>query len=119
VEVINMPFSWSVAEEETKAVPGEWWKEYILISYKPLVSLILAALFIFFVVRPLLRRRASLPQEETAYLPKNSAPPALPPEASQQPKAFDLKTQTVQLIQENPSKAVGIIKEWINEGKDA
>jgi hypothetical protein len=25
----------------------------------------------------------------------------------------------VQLIQENPSKAVGIIKEWINEGKDA
>jgi flagellar M-ring protein FliF len=119
VEVINMPFSWSLAEEESKAVPGEWWKEYILISYKPLVSLILAALFIFFVVRPLLRRRASQPQEETAYLPKSSLPPALPPDASQHPKPLDLKTQTVQLIQENPSKAVGIIKEWINEGKDA
>lgn len=119
VEVINMPFTWSVGEEESKAVAGEWWKEYILISYKPLVSLILAVLFIFFVVRPLLRRRASLPQEETAYLPKSSLPPALPPDVSQQPKTLDRKTQTVQLIQENPSKAVGIIKEWINEGKDA
>ena len=119
VEVINMPFSWSVAEEESKAVAGEWWKEYILISYKPLVSLILAALFIFFVVRPLLRRRSSQPQEEGAYLPKTSLPPALPPDVSQQPKPSDRKTQTVQLIQENPSKAVGIIKEWINEGKDA
>ena len=119
VEVINMSFSWSVAEEESKAVAGEWWKEYILISYKPLVSLILAVLFIFFVVRPLLRRKASLPQEEAAYLPKTSPLPALPPDLSPQPKTLDLKTQTVQLIQENPSKAVGIIKEWINEGKDA
>jgi flagellar M-ring protein FliF len=119
VEVINMPFNWSVAEEESKAVAGEWWKEYILISYKPLVSLILAALFIFFVVRPLLRRRASLPQEETTYLPKPSLQPALPADTSPQPKSIDLKTQTVQLIQENPSRAVGIIKEWINEGKDA
>jgi flagellar biosynthesis/type III secretory pathway M-ring protein FliF/YscJ len=117
--VINMPFNWSVGEEESKAVAGEWWKEYILISYKPLVSLILAVLFIFFVVRPLLRRRASLPQEEAAYLPKSSLPPALPPDVSQQSKQLDRKTQTVQLIQENPSKAVGIIKEWINEGKDA
>jgi flagellar M-ring protein FliF len=119
VEVINMPFTWSVAEEESKAVAGEWWKEYILISYKPLVSLILAVLFILFVVRPLVRRRASLPQEGTAYLPKPSLQPALPSDTSQQPKSLDLKTQTVQLIQENPSKAVGIIKEWINEGKDA
>lgn len=119
VEVINMPFTWSVAEEESKTVAAEWWKEYILISYKPLVSLILAALFIFFVVRPLLRRRASLPQEETGYLPKPSPQPALPADTTPQPKSLDLKTQTVQLIQENPSKAVGIIKEWINEGKGA
>ena len=119
VEVINLPFTWSVAEEESKPVGGEWWKEYILIAYKPLVSLILAVLFIFFVVRPLLRRRTSLPQEETAYLPKPSLQPALPPDTSQQPKSIDLKTQTVQMIQENPSKAVGIIKEWINEGKGA
>jgi len=119
VEVINLPFNWSVAEEESKPVGGEWWKEYILIAYKPLVSLILAVLFILFVVRPLLRTRASLPPEETAYLPTPSLQPALPPDTSQQPKSLDLKTQTVQLIQENPSKAVGIIKEWINEGKNA
>ena len=114
-----MPFNWSVAEEESKTVPAEWWKEYILISYKPLVSLILAALFILFVVRPMLRRRAFSPREEAAYLPNPSLQPALPPDTSPQPKSLDLKTQTVQLIQENPSRAVGIIKEWINEGKDA
>ncbi len=119
VEVINMPFTWSVAEEDSKPVTAEGWKEYILISYKPLVSLVLAVLFIFFVVRPLLRRRGPLPQDETSYLPKPSLHPALPPDSSPQAKPLDLKSQTVQLIQENPSRAVGIIKEWISEGKDA
>ncbi|NWF54429.1 MAG: flagellar M-ring protein FliF [Syntrophaceae bacterium] len=119
VEVINMPFTWSVAEEDSKPAAAEGWKEYILISYKPLVSLVLAVLFIFFVVRPLLRRRGPLPQDETSYLPKPSLHPALPPDSSPQAKPLDLKSQTVQLIQENPSRAVGIIKEWISEGKDA
>jgi flagellar M-ring protein FliF len=119
VEVINMPFTWSMAEEDSKPAAAEGWKEYILISYKPLVSLGLAVLFIFFVVRPLLRRRGPLPQDETSYLPKPSLHPALPPDSSPQAKPLDLKSQTVQLIQENPSRAVGIIKEWISEGKDA
>jgi flagellar M-ring protein FliF len=117
VEVINMPFTWSVSEEETKAMSGEVWKEYILISYKPLVSLLLAVLFIFFVVRPLLKKRISVPKEEVAYLPKMAAPQhsALPPEAPREAKSLDLRQQTLQLVQENPSKVVGIIKDWINE----
>ena len=119
VEVINMPFNWSISEEDTKAMGGEWWKEYILISYKPLVSLILAVLFIFFVVRPLLKRRTPLPKDEAAYLPKMSTaqPAALPPEMpmARDGKPANLRQQTLQLVQENPSKVVGIIKEWINE----
>ena len=119
VEVINMPFNWSTSEEDAKPMGGEWWKEYILISYKPLVSLILAVLFIFFVVRPLLKRRTSLPKEEAAYLPKMSPaqPAALPTEmpVAREGKSVDLRQQTVQLVQENPAKVVGIIKEWINE----
>jgi len=119
VEVINMPFSWSISEEDVKAVGGERWKEYILISYKPLVSLILAVLFIFFVVRPLLTRRPLLPKEEAAFLPQmsSSQPAALPGQApvAREAKAIDLRQQTVQMVQENPSKVVGIIKEWINE----
>lgn len=117
VEVINMPFQWAISEEDTKALGGESWKEYILISYKPLVSLILAVLFIFFVVRPLLKKRSFLPKEEIAYLPMMSAPQpaALPPEMPREGKSLDLRQQTAQLVQENPSKVVGIIKEWINE----
>jgi flagellar M-ring protein FliF len=117
VEVINMPFQWATSEEDTKSLGGESWKEYILISYKPLVSLILAVLFIFFVVRPLLKKRIPLPKEEGAYLPKMSAPQpaALPPEMPREGKSLDLRQQTAQLVQENPSKVVGIIKEWINE----
>ena len=120
VEVINMPFNWSISEEEGKAGTGQLWKEYVLISYKPLISLILAVLFIFFVVRPLLKKRLSLPKEEAAYLPKMqmSQTAALPPEMTREAKSLDLRQQTAQLVQENPSKTVGIIKEWINETGD-
>ena len=41
-EVINMPFSWSIMDEDPKILPESPLKEYILISYKPMVSLILA-----------------------------------------------------------------------------
>ena len=123
VEVINMPFSWSIAEEEAKAGGDEGWKEYVLIAYKPLLSLILAALFILFVARPLIKRRASLATPEV---------PSLPPEGIQPPELTgntqdrqppvkqlpDLRHQTVQLVQDDPRKAVGIIKGWINEGKN-
>ncbi|KPK93474.1 MAG: hypothetical protein AMJ94_03085 [Deltaproteobacteria bacterium SM23_61] len=122
VEVINMPFSWSNAEEETKAVEDEAWKEYVLLAYKPLLSLILAALFILFVVRPLIKRRTPPGAQGIPYLPPTgSEPAALPPETQAQPgpvgQLTDLRQQTVQLIQEDPSKAVGIIRGWINEGK--
>ncbi len=119
VEVINMPFNWSVSEEDPKALAGERWKEYILISYKPLVSLVLAVLFIFFVVRPLLKRRAPLPPQEAGvnYLPKMTQPQPASLEAGppREGKTLDVRQQTLQLAQENPSKVVGIIKDWINE----
>jgi flagellar M-ring protein FliF len=124
VEVINMPFNWSIGEEEGgKAVGGEGWKEYILIAYKPLLSLVLAVLFILFVVRPLLKRRGSLAAQGGSYLPSaGPQPAALPPGGqaplAQLPKAPDLRQQTVQLVQEDPSKALGIIRGWINEGKN-
>ena len=124
VEVINMPFNWSVAEEDGgKAAGKEGWKEYVLIAYKPLLSLILAGLFILFVVRPLLKRRGPLAAPGVSYLPPaGQQPAALPPGGqalpAQLPKAPDLRQQTVQLVQEDPSKALGIIRGWINEGKN-
>ncbi|MBM4333048.1 MAG: flagellar M-ring protein FliF [Deltaproteobacteria bacterium] len=115
VEVVNMPFSWSITEEEeSKTVSGTNWKEYLLLSYKPLVSLILILLFIFFVVRPLLKKRNFLPQESVAYLPQQ-AQPALSAEPSLVSKSLDLREQTIQLVQGDSTKAVGIVKTWLNE----
>jgi flagellar M-ring protein FliF len=124
VEVINMPFSWSMAEEETRAVRDEGWKEYVLIAYKPLLSLILAALFILFVARPLIKRRAPQPAQGVPYLPSPGPEPAALPADTEAPSDAvaqppDLRQKTVQLVQENPRKAVGIIRGWINEGKNS
>ncbi len=116
VEVINMPFSWSEMEEEIQPLPRDPWKEYLLISYKPVVSLLLALFFIFFVVRPLLKRRPLHLQHQIPYLPDH-VPPALPPEKeeSREEKPPNIRQQTVRLIQEEPSKALGIVRNWINE----
>jgi flagellar M-ring protein FliF len=113
VEVATMPFSWAVAEEEPKAVSGIPWKEYLLVAYKPVVSLILAVLFIFFVVRPLLKRKPYAPGE--ASLLGGNATPALAAEGGPALKAGDIREQTLQLAQGNPSKTVGIVKTWLNE----
>jgi len=114
VEVINMPFNFAIMEDETKGVPaGIPWKEYSLLAYKPLVSLILAALFIFFVVRPLLKRKGYAPVE-SPMLPGNS-PLALAPQGAPGIKGGDMRDQTLQLAQGNPSKTVGIVKTWLNE----
>jgi flagellar M-ring protein FliF len=113
MEVINMPFSWSIMEEEPKAVPGVPWREYLLMAYKPVVSLILAALFLFFVVRPLLKRKVYAPGEAT-LLPGGS-PPALASAGAPAIKTGDIREQTLQLAQGNPSQTVGIVKTWLNE----
>jgi flagellar M-ring protein FliF len=113
IEVVSMPFSWAVTEEEPKTAPGIPWKEYLLVAYKPVVSLILAVLFIFFVVRPLLKRKGYAPGE-ASLLPGNPAP-ALASEGAAALRAGDVREQTLQLAQGNPSKTVGIVKTWLNE----
>jgi flagellar M-ring protein FliF len=114
VEVATMPFSWAVAEEDPRAVPaGIPWREYLLVAYKPAVSLVLAALFIFFVVRPLLKRKGAAPGE--ASLLAGGPAPALAAEGAPALKTGDIREQTLQLAQGNPSKTVGIVKTWLNE----
>ncbi len=117
VEVINMPFSWSALEEDLKMAAPTPWKEYIFISYKPAVSLLLAVLFLLFVVRPLLKKReASRPAEDAVYLSSQKPPASLPDQAAPpSPKALDVREQTLHLIQENPSRGVGVVKAWLNE----
>jgi len=122
VEVINMPFYGAVPEEDIKEVKGSpWWQEYLLMGYKPVVSLVLALLFIFFVFRPLLKRRVFSPQRQLDVLQTASSPAIalegqqeLPMETKPAP-LLGIKNQAVKVAQEDPSKTAGIVKTWLRE----
>jgi len=117
VELINMPFSWAVHEEELKAEKKVIWKEYVLDFYKPVVSLLLAVLFIFFVVKPLLKRRPSLASEKPVpMLPQNEEPAAAEaPRVAGVKRPLEIRDQILHLVQQDPSKTAGIVKTWIRE----
>jgi flagellar M-ring protein FliF len=123
VEVINMPFYWSVMEEETKEEKIPVWEKYLQIYYKPAISLILAFLFIFFVVRPFLKKRSFSPEKEEASLLQSAPPGTLPPQVAQvaqvaqekKPAALSFKDQAVQIAQEDPSRTARIVKTWLQE----
>jgi len=122
VEVINMPFYGAVPEEDIKEVKGSpWWQEYLLMGYKPVVSLVLALLFIFFVFRPLLKKRVFSPQRQLDVL-QTASSPAIALEGQQgllmetkPAPLLGLKSQVVKLAHEDPSKTVGIVKTWLRE----
>jgi flagellar M-ring protein FliF len=120
VEVITMPFYWSGQEDEGKPLKGSPWQEYLLMAYKPAVSLILALLFIFFVARPVIKKRVLSPERGVPLLQSVPAPMI----ASQAPQEVreagpmalrDLRDQTLKLVQGDPSKTVGIVKSWLHE----
>jgi flagellar M-ring protein FliF len=117
VELINLPFSWSIQEEDLKPEKGVIWKEYVVDFYKPAVSLLLALLFIFFVVRPLLKRRPSLPQEKLVPLLAPGEQSAVPgaPQVTGAKKPVEIRDQVLQLVQQDPSKTAGIVKTWLRE----
>jgi flagellar M-ring protein FliF len=117
VELINMPFNWAIQEEELKAEKKVIWKEYVLDFYKPVVSLLLAVLFIFFVVRPFLKGRPSWPQEKAVPLLAQTEQPAAA-EALRMAgvkKPLEIRDQILELVQQDPSKTAGIVKTWIRE----
>jgi flagellar M-ring protein FliF len=114
IEVLNIPFNLSPLDEEGAGGKTEGWKEYLLIAYKPAVSLVLALLFIFFVVRPLLKKKEV---QEAPVPPLLDRPiqPVTVSEVSEAPKGVDLREQALQLVHSDPSKAAGVIKAWLHE----
>ncbi len=118
VEVINMPFSLTPVEEDLKAEKGSAWKEYLLMFYKPLVSLILGLMFIFFVVKPLLKKGAGAPEGPAGPLEPQALTAgagAGAPQIAAARRAPELRDQTIQLLQEDPTGSAGVVKSWLNE----
>ena len=119
VEVINMPFYWSVVEEEIKEEKTNVWKEYLQMGYKPVVSLILAFIFIFFVVRPLLKKRGVAPEREEGpsmpqLIPQTPPPPQMVAD-KKAAAAVSMKDQALQIAQGDPSRTAKIVKTWLKE----
>jgi flagellar M-ring protein FliF len=118
VEVISMPFYGSTVEEETKAMKVSPWQEYLKMGYKPVISLVLAFLFILFVIRPMLKKRAFSPVREMPLLQTTNATAPSTESVSEAMKpipSLNLRDQAIQLIQGDPSKTVGIVKTWLHE----
>jgi flagellar M-ring protein FliF len=117
VELINLPLNWAIQEEELKEEKKAIWKEYVLDFYKPGVSLLLAVLFIFFVVRPFLKRRPSWPQEKAVPLlaQNEQTPAAETPRIAGVKKPLQIRDQILQLVQQDPSKTAEVVKTWIRE----
>jgi flagellar M-ring protein FliF len=117
VELINMPFSWAIQEEDLKPEKGVVWKEYVADFYKPVISLFLMLLFTLFVVRPLLKRRPSLPKEDPVPLlaPGEQSAVSGAPQVTETNKSLKIRDQILEWARQDPTKTAGIVKTWLRE----
>jgi len=133
VEVTSMPFAWSAMEEGPRAETGSAWKEYFQMLFKPLVSLVLALLFFFLVIKPMMKKNlfGGLKTAEPVLLDQLRSRPALPPgmEGGELPqiaqaeaggpetgqiKGMDRK-QIFHSVEQDPAKAAEIVKSWLHD----
>ncbi len=129
VEVTSMPFAWSALEDGPRSETGSAWKDYFQMLYKPLISLVLALLFFFLVIKPMMKRNlfSGFRTEEQVLLDQLRPRPALPPgteggavpQIAQNEEAGLLKgmdrKQIFQSVEEDPTKAAEIVKSWLHE----
>jgi flagellar M-ring protein FliF len=133
VEVTSMPLAWSALEEAPRTESGAGWKETLVPFIKPLVSLVLALLFIFFIVKPLLKKnllggvraagayrlegQPARPALEGSGAPGESPPLGLPGEAPALPGPHKIadRNQIVQAVGQDTNRAAEIVKSWLHE----
>jgi len=118
VEVINLPFYWSTTDEEGASAKGSSYQDYLPMIYKPAVSFLLVLVFLFFVLRPILKRRPMDQQVKEITVQPATVPAMIPHEGpvERSPMSpLSPKEHALQLIQKDPSKAVGILRSWLNE----
>ncbi len=110
ISVAVMPFSGESAASE--ALP-EAKKEYlpvVLTVLKYLVPLIVALLFFFIILKPLMKSIAAAPAE-TPRMPYAQASVA----TEGQPKEINTERHVIEWANKNPQQAAGLIKNWLEE----
>ncbi|MBF0565394.1 MAG: flagellar M-ring protein FliF [Nitrospirae bacterium] len=128
VSVVNIQFE-PVAKEEVPVEHRDWAKE-IALSAKYLAPLIVAILFYFFIVRPVIKSIS--PEPVKAQIPELPMPRSMAEIAKEaKPELPEAKLREVPLppveetaikteitdwsqwVKENPSQAASLIKEWV------
>jgi flagellar M-ring protein FliF len=133
VEVTSMPFAWSALDEAPRTESSGAWKETLGLVAKPLVSLVLALLFIFFIIKPLLKKnllggirpagayrlegqpdRPALEGPGPAGLTPALGLPGETAALPGPPKVQD-RQQIAQVVGQDPNRAAEIVKSWLHE----
>ncbi len=117
VSVVNLPFSQKAPEKGVVERAGEIFSKFI----KPVANLILALIFIFAILKPLLDRFVLRPPEEAGMITgeeelalegAGAAPGELPPAFEPAP---DAKGELRELASNYPERAAALIKIWLRE----
>ncbi len=126
ITLANVPFAMA---PDTGMMAGKTWQDYIREYGRPALNLVLVLLFIFLVVRPMLKivgarlapaptaapgaARMAMPGEE---LPPGEGPEGLLEEAPRKPSTRD---QVMALAQQDPERALAVLRSWIREAQSA
>jgi flagellar M-ring protein FliF len=120
ISLINTPF---YLADEAGMIGIPWWEEYINKYGRMALNLVLALLFFFFVVRPLLRYLMTiLPQptpepaaELTGALAAGELPSAEELEEEERRRKPTVIEQIAELVKTNPERATSVLRAWIHE----
>jgi flagellar M-ring protein FliF len=128
ITVANVPFAMA---PDAGVMAGKGWQDYIKEYGRPALNLVLVLLFIFLVVRPMLKiasarlapapmagmagapgaARLAMPGEE---LPPGEGVEGLLEEAPRRPSTRD---QVLALAQQDPERTLAVLRSWIREAQ--
>ncbi|MFH1491044.1 MAG: flagellar basal-body MS-ring/collar protein FliF [Pseudomonadota bacterium] len=118
VSVSNIPFALQEVEEVVAAEKGSSLLGYARKLTKPLVNVILIALFFLLAVRPFKKWMSQTGEYiQRAALPQGGAIPRIPNEMPQDSRTQAGREQLTNISSSQPDVAAEIIRSWIKEGR--
>ncbi len=115
VRVVNVPFTEKAAQPSVADRAMEIFLKFV----RPMANLLLALIFIFVILKPLLNRYVLKPPEETMPQESPALEGAAPEGAAPAPPAFepvpDVTGELRDLAGEYPERAAALIKVWLRE----
>ena len=118
LEVVGMSFATSLIPEP-KVDPMDKWQGIIETVSKPVIYLVMAICFVFFVIRPLSRllSKKQIMEQRRAMQEKLDAERSKIEEEDLKlrPKAMSGKEKIMRLAQSDPDRAADLVRKWLRE----